>query len=243
MIDHELVGHEEWQERRRAFLTEEKAFTRQRDRLNAARVALPWEAVEQDYRFIGPRGEVVFADLFEGCHQLLVYHFMFPPEWDDGCPHCSFWADNFDGNAAHLRARDVSFAAVSRAPFEKLAAYRTRMGWSFAWYSSGDGPFNYDYGVSFIPEQQNEETFNYGTLVPGMSDREGASAFYRDDDGALYHTYSTYGRGIDLLNGTYNFIDISPLGRHEDPQETQSWVRRHDEYDEYDEHDEHDEQS
>jgi len=230
MIEHEVVGHSEWLKARGEFLAQEKAFTRERDRINAARLALPWERVEQEYMFSGPRGEVTFADLFDGCRQLIVYHFMFPPEWDAGCPHCSFWADSFDGTTAHLHARDISFAAVSRAPFGKIAAYRARMGWSFPWYSSGDSAFNYDFGVSFTAGQLDKPAFNYGTMVPGMPDREAASAFYRDDD-AIYHTYSTYGRGIDLLNGAYNFIDISPLGRNEDPGDTQSWVRRHDEYD------------
>lgn len=229
MINHAVVSHDEWLQARREFLGQEKAFTRERDRVNAARLALPWERVEQEYVFSGPRGEVTLADLFNGCSQLIVYHFMFPPEWDAGCPHCSFWADNFDGNAAHFHARDISFVAVSRAPFEKLAAYRARMGWSFQWLSSGDSTFNYDFGVSFTADEQGKPVFNYGTAAPGMPDREAASAFFRDN-GDIYHTYSTYGRGIDLLNGTYNFIDISPLGRHEDPDNTQSWVRRHDEY-------------
>ena len=229
MIDHAVVSHDEWLQARREFLGQEKAFTRERDRISAARRALPWERVEQEYVFSGPRGEVTLADLFGGCRQLVVYHFMFPPEWDAGCPHCSFWADNFDGTTVHLRARDISFVAISRAPFQKLAVYRARMGWSFQWFSSGDSSFNYDFGVSFTAGQRDKPVFNYGTLVPGMADREGASAFYRDN-GSIFHTYSTYGRGIDLLNGAYNFIDISPLGRNEDPRNAQSWVRRHDEY-------------
>lgn len=229
MTGHPVVDHAEWIERRRRFLDREKAFTRERDALAAARRARPWERVERDYTFTGPDGEVPLAALFGTHHQLLVYHFMYPPEWDAGCPHCSFWADNFDGNAVHLAERDISFAAVSRAPFDRIAAYRVRMGWSFPWFSS-DGPFNDDFGASFEPEETTQRVFNYGTLVPGFTDREAVSAFYRDDDGAVYHTYSTYGRGIDLLNGAYNFIDLSPLGRNEDPADTQSWVRRHDEY-------------
>jgi predicted dithiol-disulfide oxidoreductase (DUF899 family) len=228
--EHPVVSHDEWVAARRALLAEEKAFTHQRDRLNAQRLALPWERVGDRYEFTGPTGTVTLADLFGPYHQLIVYHFMYPPEWDGGCPHCSFWADNFDRNDVHLRARDISFVAISRAPFHKLAAYKARMGWTFEWYSSNDGPFNYDLGVSFRPEEQHQQVFNYHTLTPGMSDREGASAFYRDESGSVYHTYSTYGRGIDLLNGTYNFLDISPLGRNEDPEATQSWVRRRDEY-------------
>lgn len=227
---HPVVNHEEWLEARRQLLAKEKLFTRSRDQLNAARAALPWERVADDYEFIGRDGAVSLHDLFDDCHQLIVYHFMFPPEWDAGCPHCSFWADSFDRNIVHLRARDISFVAISRAPYEKLVDYRARMEWSFPWFSSGGSAFNYDLGVSFIIEQQDQPVFNYGTVIPGMSDREAASAFFRDDDGAIFHTYSTYGRGIDLLNGTYNFIDISPLGRNEDPNNTQSWVRRHDEY-------------
>ena len=228
--DHLVVSHDEWVTARKDLLAEEKVFTHERDRLNAKRVALPWERVESRYEFTGPSGTVALADLFGPYHQLIVYHFMFPPEWDEGCPHCSFWADNFDRSDVHLRARDISFVAVSRAPSDKLAAYKARMGWSFQWFSSNNGRFNYDLGVSFTPEDQERPVFNYNTLIPWMSDREGASAFYRGSDGNIYHTYSTYGRGIDLLNGTYNFIDISPLGRNEDPEATQSWVRRHDEY-------------
>ena len=228
--EHPVVDHEQWLVARRQLLAEEKTFTRARDRLNAARQSMPWERVDETYTFVGERDEVTLADLIDGCHQLLVYHFMFPPEWDAGCPHCSFWADSFDGNDVHLRARDIAFAAVSRAPIDKLTAYRQRMGWSFRWLSSGASRFNFDLGVSFRPDEKDRAVFNYATQVPGMSDREGASAFFRDDNGAIYHTYSTYGRGIDLLNGTYNWIDISPLGRNEDPENTQSWVRRHDEY-------------
>jgi predicted dithiol-disulfide oxidoreductase (DUF899 family) len=230
VADHAVVNHDEWVAARERFLDEEKDFTRARDRLNAARLALPWERVDSEYRFVGENGELSLAAAFDGCHQLIVYHFMFPPEWEAGCPHCSFWADNFDRSVVHLWARDIRFVAVSRAPYPKLAAYRDRMGWSFPWLSSEGSAFNYDFGVSFTPVEQSEPVFNYATIVPGMSDREAASSFYSDDDGTIYHTYSTYGRGIDLLNGTYNFIDISPLGRNEDPDNTQSWVRRHDEY-------------
>lgn len=229
-IRHAVVDHEQWLAARRELLDEEKSFTHARDRLAAARLALPWERVTEEYSFAGEHGDVTLADLFDGCHQLLVYHFMFPPEWEAGCPHCSFWADSFEGSDVHLRARDISFAVVSRAPVGKLAAYRQRMGWSFRWLSSGESRFNYDFGASFAADEQDEPVFNFGTQVPGMSDREGASAFFREDDGTIYRTYSTYGRGIDLLNGTYNWIDISPLGRNEDPDNTQSWVRRHDEY-------------
>jgi predicted dithiol-disulfide oxidoreductase (DUF899 family) len=231
MVDHAVASREEWLKARIELLQEEKAFTHARDRLNAARNALPWERVDKDYTFSGPQGGVSLADLFDGCHQLIVYHFMYPPKWDAGCPHCSFWADNIDGNAPHLRARDISFVVVSRASYEQIDGYRKRMGWSFPWLSCGGSDFNYDLGASFAPEEQDKQVFNYGTLVPGFSDREAASAFYRDDDGSIFHTYSTYGRGIDLLNGAYNFIDIAPLGRNEDPNHTQSWVRRHDEYD------------
>ena len=230
MTDHAVVDHAEWVAQRRRLLDREKAFTHERDRLAEERRALPWEPVDRAYTFTGADGEVTLSGLFGGHHQLLVYHFMFPPDWEAGCPHCSFWADNFDGVDVHLAQRDIAFAAVSRAPFDRIAGYRARMGWSFPWFSSDDGPFNYDFGASFPPADQDRPVFNYGTQTPGMSDREGVSAFYRDDDGRIFHTYSTYGRGIDLLNGAYNFIDLSPLGRHEVPGDTQSWVRRHDEY-------------
>jgi predicted dithiol-disulfide oxidoreductase (DUF899 family) len=223
-----VVGHDEWLEARKQLLAKEKQFTRARDELTRQRQALPWEPVENDYVFDGPNGRETLADLFDGRSQLVVYHFMFAPEDDAGCKSCSFWADNFNPNVIHLNARDVSFAAVSRAPLDKLEAYRERMGWNFHWVSSGETDFNFDYGVSFTPEQQGEHLYNYGTLAPRIADREGLSIFARED-GRIFHTYSAYARGIDLVNTAYNYLDLVPRGRDEGDQ-VQAWVRRHDEY-------------
>jgi predicted dithiol-disulfide oxidoreductase (DUF899 family) len=223
-----VVGHDEWLEARKQLLAKEKEFTRARDELTRQRQALPWEPVENDYVFDGPNGNEALADLFDGRSQLIVYHFMFAPEDDVGCKSCSFWADNFNPNVIHLNARDVSFAAVSRAPLDKLEAYRERMGWNFHWVSSGATDFNFDYGVSFKPEQQGDDVYNYGTLAPRIADREGLSIFARED-GSIFHTYSAYARGIDLVNTAYNYLDLVPRGRDEGDQ-GQAWVRRHDEY-------------
>ena len=235
MTQHQVVPHEEWTRARQAFLAREKEFAREREALAQARRDLPWEEVTKDYVFDGPDGKLTLPDLFGGCRQLVVYHFMFPPEWDAGCPHCSFWADTFNGAPVHLRARDVSFTAVSRAPLAKIAAYKQRMGWSFGWVSAGETDFNYDFGVSFTPEQvaSHARAYNYGS-DPGFEDREGISVFIRDEtagSGRIFHTYSTYARGIDPVNATYQFIDLTPIGRDEPAEgNPQFWVRRHDEY-------------
>jgi predicted dithiol-disulfide oxidoreductase (DUF899 family) len=223
-----VVGHDEWLAARKELLAKEKEFTRARDELTKQRQALPWEAVEKEYVFAGPNGKETLADLFDGRSQLVVYHFMFGPDDDVGCKSCSFWADNFNPNVIHLNARDVSFAAVSRAPIEALEAYRQRMGWDFRWVSSGGTDFNFDYGVSFAPDQQDQEIYNYGSLAPNIADREGMSVFAKED-GAIFHTYSAYARGIDLLNTAYNYLDLVPKGRDEG-EPGQYWVRRHDEY-------------
>jgi predicted dithiol-disulfide oxidoreductase (DUF899 family) len=228
--DHEIVGHEQWLEARRALLAKEKEFTRLRDELSRQQRALPWERVDEEYVFNGPEGRQTLAELFEGRSQLVVYHFMFPPEDDEGCPSCSFWADSFDANVVHLNARDTTFVAVSRAPVGKLSAYRERLGWSFKWVSSGENRFNYDFGASFEPEEQDDPVYNYGTISPGRADREGMSAFYRREDGKIFHTYSAYARGIDVLNTAYAYIDLVPKGRDEAGQWPQFWVRRRDEY-------------
>ena len=222
------VAHDDWVAARKELLAKEKEFTRARDELTAQRQALPWEAVEKEYVFEGPNGRQTLAELFDGWSQLLVYHFMFAPEDDVGCKSCSFWADNFNPNVIHLNARDVSFAAVSRAPFEKLEAYRERMGWDFHWVSSGGTDFNFDYGVSFAPNQQAEDVYNYGSLAPRIADREGLSVFVREGE-QMFHTYSAYARGIDLVNTAYNYLDLVPKGRDEGDR-GQYWVRRHDEY-------------
>jgi predicted dithiol-disulfide oxidoreductase (DUF899 family) len=229
VAEHQVVGHDEWQAARTALLAREKEFTRARDALTRQVRALPWERVGQEYAFDTPEGERTLAELFEGRSQLVVYHFMFPPEDDEGCPSCSFWADSFDANTIHMKARDISFVAISRAPVEKLEAYRRRLGWDFRWVSSGRNAFNYDFGVSFRPEEQHEPVYNYATLPPGRADREGMSVFYCDADGTIFHTYSSYARGIDILNAAYNYIDLVPKGRDESGF-SQSWVRRRDSY-------------
>jgi predicted dithiol-disulfide oxidoreductase (DUF899 family) len=224
-----VVGHDAWLEARKELLAKEKEFTRARDELTRQRQALPWEAVEKEYVFDGPGGKETLAELFDGRSQLLVYHFMFDPEDDAGCPVCSFWADNFDPVVLHLEARDVTMIAISRAPFAKIAPYKERMGWGFKWVSSFENDFNYDYGASFTPEQQDETVFNYETLAPRNPDREGLSVFAQEDGGNVFHTYSAYARGIDLVNTAYNYLDLVPKGRDEDGRGP-IWVRRHDEY-------------
>ncbi|HEV2362178.1 MAG TPA: DUF899 domain-containing protein [Acidimicrobiales bacterium] len=230
MGEHEVVSHEEWVAARQRLLEREKAFNRDRDELSRERRELPWERVDKPYVFEGPSGTLSFAELFGDHSQLVVYHFMFDPSWDAGCPHCSFWGDNFDGAPVHLAARDVAFAAVSRAPFEKLSAYKARMGWSFPWVSSFGSDFNYDFGVSFPAEATSERSYNFGTMEPGMEDREGLSVFCKAEDGGIFRTYSTYARGIDMINGTYHILDLVPKGRDERKGDPQFWVRRHDEY-------------
>jgi predicted dithiol-disulfide oxidoreductase (DUF899 family) len=232
VTQHEVVSHDDWIQARKALLAREKEFSRQREAVARERRGLPWEEVAKEYVFDGPDGKLTLPDLFGDRSQLIVYHFMFPPEWDAGCPHCSFWADNFNGAPVHLRARDVAFAAVSRAPIGKIAAYKQRMGWSFPWVSSGETDFNYDFGASFTPAEVSGHAavYNYGS-DPGFEDREGISVFARDEQGRVFHTYSTYARGIDAVNGTYQFLDLVPKGRDEPAGDfTQFWVRRHDEY-------------
>jgi len=221
--------HEEWLAARTELLAKEKEFTRARDELTRARQRLPWEPVEREYIFEGPDGKETLADLFDGRSQLVVYHFMFDPEADVGCPVCSFWADNFDPAVIHLAARDVTMIAVSRAPVAKIEPYKGRMGWSFKWVSAGENGFNEDFGVSFAPDQLGEPIYNYGTGAPRNPDREGLSVFAKDGDGRVFHTYSTYARGIDLVNTAYNYLDLVPKGRDEDGRGP-FWVRRHDEY-------------
>jgi predicted dithiol-disulfide oxidoreductase (DUF899 family) len=232
---HPVVSRSEWLAARKALLVDEKAFFHDHDRLKEKRRALPWVLVDKPYRFRGPNGAASLSELFGPHRQLLVYHFMFNPKNESGCAHCSFWSDHYDGPQWHLPQRDTRFVAISRAPLTKLRAFQRRMGWRFPWYSSGDSDFNYDFHASFTPEliASGQAMFNYApvpTHLTGMADREGLSAFYRDDDGAIYHTYSTFARGIDLLNTTYNLLDLTAKGRDEDPSATQSWVRHHDRY-------------
>ena len=229
---HRIVGADEWKKARRQLLVREKEFTRLRDMLTQQRRELPWETVAKTYVFDGPHGEQTLPELFDGRSQLAVYHFMFAPEWEAGCPHCSHWADSFDRSIVHLNHRDVTMVVVSRAPYDKLAAYARRMGWAFKWLSSGRSDFNLDFGVYFTPEQVTAHSgmYNYTEQDPGISDREGISLFFRDTDGTVFHTYSAYARGIDMLNVDYQILDLAPKGRDEDGRGP-FWVRRHDEYD------------
>ena len=230
---HPVVSHEEWLSARTAFLAREKEFTRLRDELSKQRRELPWEKVDKQYVFDGPNGKETLAELFENKSQLVVYHFMFPPEDDEGCPHCSFWADNFNGVLVHLNQRDVSLVAISRAPFAKLAAFQKRMGWSFNWVSSFANDYNHDYHVSFAPEQlaQGEVIYNYRLVKNSMSERPGISVFYKDPGGTIFHTYSCYARGLDMLNVAYHYLDLTPKGRDEEELPfPMAWVRYHDAY-------------
>jgi len=229
--NHLVLGHAQWIEARKQLLAKEKEFTRLRDQLSQMRRDLPWEKVEKDYVFDGPNGKETMAQLFEGRSQLIVYHFMFGPDWDAGCPSCSFWADNFNGIIEHLKHRDATMIAISRAPYAKLAAYRQRMNWTFKWVSSNGSDFNFDYFVSFKPEDQaaKKAIYNYAVGDPRRSELPGVSVFYKDPSGGIFHTYSTYGRGIDVLNTAYNYLDLAPKGRDENGR-GQFWVRRRDEY-------------
>jgi len=231
MARHKVVSGGEWLKACRRLIAKEKEFTRLRDQLSRQRRELPWEAVAKDYAFEGQDGRETLPELFEGRSQLVVYHFMFGPDWTAGCPHCSRWADNFNGIVVHLAQRDVTLVAVSRAPYAKLAAYRQRMGWSFKWVSSLGSDFNFDYHVSFTPEEmENKKAFhNFALKDPGVSEREGVSVFCKDAKGKVFHTYSTYERGIDMLSVDYHYLDLVPKGRDEAARGPY-WVRRHDEY-------------
>ena len=231
--DHKIVSENEWIEARKALLKKEKELTILGDQLNQQRRELPWKEVNKEYVFEGPNGKQTLRELFDGRSQLIVYHFMFDPSWEAACLHCSFWADNFNGIIVHLNQRDVTMIAVSRAPYSKLAAYEKRMGWDFKWVSSYDTDFNFDYQVSFTPEElDRKETFyNYNLQDTHSSEREGVSVFYKDPADHMYHTYSAYARGIDMLNVAYHYLDLVPKGRDEAGHEfPQFWVRRHDEY-------------
>ncbi len=229
-----VVSQAEWVAARKEFLAKEKEFTRLRDELSRQRRELPWEKVEKRYEFEGANGKVTLADIFGNRSQLVVYHFMLGPGWKEGCPSCSYLADHFDGMAIHLANRDVTLAVVSHAPLAEIAVFRQRMGWRFPWYSSFDSDFNYDYQVSLRPEERGnaEVLYNYEMTKLPIDELPGLSVFLKDADGKIFHTYSTYARGLDILVGTYNFLDLVPKGRDEAGlKHTMAWVRHHDKYD------------
>ena len=235
-----VASRDEWLAARKALLQQEKELTYRREEIAQARRQLPRVRVEKDYTFDSTNGPVRLADLFQGRSQLIVYHFMFHPDWVEGCRSCSYVADHFDGMVPHLAARDTSFVAISRARLEHLTAFKRRMGWNFRWVSSHDNDFNFDYHVSFTPEllATGEASYNFESLPSeppaGMPlELPGASVFYKEEDGSVYHTYSTYARGLDALVGTYQWLDLVPKGRDEAGlKHTMEWVRHHDRYDE-----------
>jgi predicted dithiol-disulfide oxidoreductase (DUF899 family) len=233
MQTHKVVSREEWLTARQQHLAKEKEFTRLRDQLSQERRDLPWVRVDKPYMFDGPNGKESLSEVFAGRSQLLVYHFMFGPEWSEGCKSCSFWADNFNSIIVHLNQRDATMVAISRAPLEKLLAFQKRMRWTFKWLSSFGNDFNRDYHVSFTPEEleKGEMYYNYRVGKFGRDEAPGLSVFHRDASGTIFHTYSCYGRGLDMLNGAYHHLDVLPKGRDEAgltyPQE---WVNHHDKY-------------
>jgi predicted dithiol-disulfide oxidoreductase (DUF899 family) len=225
-------SREEHRAARLELLAREKQLTRLRDELAAERRRLPWIRLDKTYEFDGPDGRVTLHDLFGDSSQLVVYHFMMGPGWVEGCPICSFWADNFDGTQVHLAHRDAAFVAVSRAPFPEIEAYRQRMGWSFRWVSSAPSDFNFDFGVSSTPEHPAAGgEYNFRHADTPMEESPGLSVFARDDAGQIFHTYSTYSRGLEPINGAYQLLDLAPKGRDEqDLPWTMAWLRRHDSY-------------
>ena len=233
MQEHKIVSRDEWIEARKAHLAKEKEFTQLRDQLSAERRDLPWVKIDKAYTFEGPDGKESLSDLFDGRSQLLIQHFMLGPDWEEGCPSCSFWADGYDGFVVHLAHRDVTMVSVSRAPLANIDAYKHRMGWSFKWVSSLNTDFNADFNVSFTPEEieQGEMYYNYHVTKFPADEAPGASVFYKNDSGDIFHTYSCYGRGLDILNGAYNYLDLVPKGRDEDDLPyTMAWLKRHDQY-------------
>jgi predicted dithiol-disulfide oxidoreductase (DUF899 family) len=235
-VDHRIVARAEWIEARKALLAKEKEETHLRDRINAERLALPWVKIDADYVFDTPTGRKSLDNLFDGRSQLIVYHFMLPPSWEAGCPGCSFLVDHIDGALPHLNNHDVTLVAVSRAPMDKIAAYKKRMGWHFPWVSSNGSSFNYDFNVSFSAEQVAKGDVDYNfrkspvpaDAAPTEQELPGLSSFYKNDAGEIFHTYSSYARGPEELIGTLMILDRAPLGRNE--AVTMNWVRRHDEY-------------
>lgn len=231
--DRRIVSEAEWLAARKDLLAKEKEFTRQRDALSAERRKMPWVRVEKEYIFDAPGGKRTLADLFGKKSQLIVYHFMFGPGWEEGCPSCSFLGDHFDGSIVHLAQRDVTLLAVSRAPLPQIEVFKKRMGWRFPWVSSHGSDFNYDYHVSFTKDQTatGKVFYNYQEIGFPSEEAPGASVFYKDQAGVVFHTYSTYSRGLDIFLGAYNFLDLTPRGRDEDQFKfSMAWVRHHDKY-------------
>jgi len=228
-----IVSDEEWLAARQELLAEEKSFQLARDALAEKRRTLPWRRIDEKYQFDGENGSLSLDELFGDCTQLLVYHFMYHPEWEEGCKSCSFWADGYDRMVPHLKARDVSLVAISRASLDKLLAYRERMGWSFPWFSSAGNSFNFDFHVSFTPEliEAGDAQYNFRPMQGGIQELPGISAFKKAADGTVFHTYSTFARGLDTFNTAYQMLDVAPDGRNEGELDyTQSWVKRRDEY-------------
>lgn len=233
MQEHTVVSREDWIAARKKLLAEEKALTRARDRLSQQRRELPWVRIDKPYRFDSPEGRRTLGELFAGRSQLVVYHFMFDPSWEVGCKSCSFWADNFDGIVVHLNQRDVSFVAASRAPLSRIEPFKRRMGWRFPWVSSAPSDFNYDYRVSFTPEERarGDIDYNYGPQQIKDPERPGISVFYKNGAGEIFHTYSCYARGLDMMNTAYHYLDLVPKGRDEDGlPHFSAWLRLHDSY-------------
>jgi predicted dithiol-disulfide oxidoreductase (DUF899 family) len=233
MFDHPIVSRDQWIAARSRLLAREKEFLKLRDLLSSERRELPWERVEKQYAFEGSSGVETLADLFAGRNQLIIYHFMFAPEWETGCKSCSFWADNFNGVVSHLNQRDVSLASVSRAPLLKLRSFAARMGWSFKWVSAANSDFNYDYQVSFKPEDValGKADYNYARYTGSMTDLPGFSVFLKHPAGGIFHTYSTYARGLDPMNAAYQLLDLVPKGRDEAGlPHPMAWVKLHDIY-------------
>ncbi len=228
-----IVSHSEWIEARKSFLVKEKEFTKLRDQISQQRRELPWEKVKKDYEFEGPNGTTRLSELFYGRSQLIIYHFMYGPDWDAGCKSCSLIADHFNPAIVHLNQRDVSMIAVSRAPLNMLEQYKKRMGWDFLWVSSLKNDFNHDYNVSFSEEEieRGDAYYNYKEKGFPSTEAPGASVFFKDEDGTIYHTYSVYERGLDMFITAYHYLDIVPNGRNESNfSYTMEWLKRHDEY-------------
>lgn len=227
-----IVSHAEWVAARKEFLKKEKEFTHLRDELSRQRRELPWEKVEKQYVFDGTNGKQTLAELFDDRHQLVIYHFMFGPGWKEGCPSCSYLSDSFDGATIHLTHRDTTFAVVSRATLPEIESFKRRMGWTFPWYSSHGSEFNYDFQVSASKEEtaSGKVYYNYEETEFPSDERPGMSVFFKQN-GEVFHTYSTYARGLDILVPTYNLLDLTAKGRDEEGlPHTMAWVRHHDRY-------------